>query len=182
MFVLLASFAAAQILNLPQVTVNVSTCEKEIEVESKEFDVKCLGTTQKVEDMLGQFCKSECITTYDKYVNKIKSVCDLTPQDLTVLEEDVKDFNNSQKSICSNEVNIIATATNTAPGVTATGTVAPRTTVAQRTSAPVITSIAASKTQGSGSYPTTAAANAFPTTKSSAEKLSIGILSLLMFL
>jgi hypothetical protein len=182
----LFSLAAAQILNLPQVTVNISTCEREIEAEDREFDLRCFGTSQRREDILSQFCKPECIATYDRYVNKIKEVCDLTPQDLTVLEQDIQDFNQSQRSVCDNSVNVVATAVNTAPGVTAT--VAPTTPSTSRpATASATTAAAAPAVTGTRSvevaYPTVSpTTQSTPRTTNSAERVTVGLLGIALML
>jgi hypothetical protein len=180
----LFSLAAAQILNLPQVTVNISTCEREIEAEDREFDLRCFGPSQRREDILNEFCKPVCITTYDRYVNKIKEVCDLTPQDLTVLEQDILDFNQSQRSVCDNAVNVVATAVNTAPGVTAT--VAPSTSTASRVTTTAATTAAASPvgTQSAEvTYPTVSpTTQSTPRTTNSAERATLGLLGIALML
>jgi hypothetical protein len=201
MFVLLFSVVTAQILNLPNVTVNIATCENEIEEQGKEFDLKCLGTSQVANEMMDQFCKAECIQAYDVYVNKIKSSCSLTPAELTVLTQDIADFNSSQGNICEKAVNVVASATNTAPTSVPTA-VAPRTrtraTVAPRTrtratvaptavaSAPTaftsarpVSPVVVQSGKPEGSYPTAVAA---PSITSSAESLSVGIFGSLAFL
>ena len=109
-------------------------------------------------------------------MNKIKEVCDLTPEDLVVLEKDIKDFNSSQGSICSNEVEITATAVNTTPGETGV----PNRPQAgsgssTRASAPAATQPARPPTSDAASTTPSATSQPTATKSSSAEKVTAGL-------
>ncbi len=100
MLFLLSSVVVGQVLNLPAITVDTSSCLEKVQIQDALYDKNCFGTSQKASDVMAQFCTNECIGQFDKLVDSIKKECQLKPQDLEQLQNDIDAFNGSQDGVC----------------------------------------------------------------------------------